>query len=156
MSTSEVVSNSLTNGILFILVILFVHFAVKTALERRRGSKERFGSSLSSHAAPVPISDANNAALLDYVFGGVSNVASNETASDFKKFIESPIQKTYVEPPAPPPLPTDTGLGSEGLSEGGYYVYNKFQNESVLCGGSIYPDAPDLQGFDGKSVPFSW
>jgi hypothetical protein len=47
-------------------------------------------------------------------------------------------------------------MASEGLTENGYYVVNKFQNESVMCGGSLYPDAPDLQGFDGASVPYSW
>lgn len=183
MSTAEVVSNSIKNGILFVLIILIVHFAVKSTVEHRH-STERFVSSSSSSSSssrrpirPVPISDAaNNADLMDYVFGGVSNVAAElqTSASEFKKFIESPvapsasssssspspssmipIEKKKVEPPAPPPLPVDTGVASEGLSEGGFYVYNKFQNESVLCGGSIYPDVPNLQGFDGKMEAFS-
>jgi hypothetical protein len=168
---AEVVSNSIKNGILFILIILIVHFAVKSTVEHKapRTSKERFQSSSSSSSSSLkPISDANDADLLDYVFGGVSTVASNIASTDnvaapapaaIAKTPLPPLEeipKTPLDNPAPPPLPESTGMASEGLTENGFYVVNKFQNENVMCGGSLYPDAPELQGFDGVSIPYSW
>ena len=184
---AEVVSNSIKNGILFVLIILIVHFAVKSTVENKGiGSPDGYRKTSSApreafNSAPAPTSDAD---LLNYVFGGVAEstergvlaeevktpTQNNTNITKSTKSVDDvtsgmtgmtgmtgmSVPKQSFESPLPPPLPVDSGLGSEGLSENGFFVVNKFQNESVMCGGSLYPDAPDLQGFDGGSVQFSW
>ena len=170
--SSSIVSNSIMIGILFVLIILIVHFAVKSTVEHRVPNKEHFQSSylsqpsMSSQPSPSSqpsmssqpsqsLGNTNEADLLDYVYGGgVSNIVS--TLTPHAPLVEIPKTQLNTHQ-APPPLPESTGMASEGLTtDNGYCIVNKFQNEIVMCGGALYPDAPGVQGFDGgASMPFS-
>jgi hypothetical protein len=155
---SSAVSNSIKNGILFVLVVFIVNFAVRSCTElgdtkqRPEAANKKPAAvpavAAAAAAAPVaatPPQPKDDPELFEYVFGSQGRPTKAAAAAP-------PLA---APPPPPPSAEQKAGALSDGNHHNGCMVVGQYPDENVMCGGKLFDDVA-IEGFDGAPQMFSW